>query len=189
MTPNRTTDEFRLHLKVLSGVLAFFILLFYLFPDVPRRERRVDLKLEVKIQIEQIPRTGRKPTGSARRPGYFSEHLIPMEMEEEDLPEDLPLDTLGQALSETLPDGMVDRRAPRPIIDVYPRVFGVACKGEVKLLLEIAPNGTVVQVQILENALNNSRCLEAAVKAAYDTRWETNPASRWVVKVYRFEND
>ncbi|NOX37686.1 MAG: hypothetical protein GXO78_09135 [Calditrichaeota bacterium] len=114
---------------------------------------------------------------------------IPVEMEEADLPEDLELDSATGILANSEPATIGESSEPRPIVDVYPDISRITCNGQVKLLLEVSRKGTVVGVKVLEHSVDNPECLQAAIQAAYQTRWEPGSVNTFVVKIYRFKKD
>jgi len=84
---------------------------------------------------------------------------------------------------------------PRPIADVFPE-YPVGEKkrgtqGEIELTLLVDDNGRVQNVQVLRNTTQSLACEEAAVQAAYQTRFMParsgqEPVAVWIHKTYKF---
>lgn len=183
-------DDFQLYLKVLVGILIFLILIFYLFPDMPPVSRNRKSKIEVPIQVSEIPRTQQsrlQRTSKNRLRIPLPGSQIPVEMAEADLPEDLELNSASGLLADVEPSIMGQTQEPRPVVDVYPDISRITCDGQIKLLLEINRKGQVVRVNVLEYSIDNEKCLQAAIRAAYQSRWEPGMEQTYVVKIYRFK--
>ncbi len=156
---------------------------------------------KVLITVENIPKT----TQSRRKPPP-ARPAVPIPTEDEAIPEDLTLEPVDPTFFMESDDdggaGEGDRglgaptlTPPRPIAWVIPEFPASEKKkgvsGEVKLSLEIAPTGRVLQAVVLENTTGSALCADAAVKAALASRYipakeDGKPVTYWHTQVYRF---
>jgi len=151
---------------------------------------------EVILLLEDIPVTRQGvPRPKPVRPA------IPIPSEEESLPEDETIEPtdLDQYFNlPPLPEGVGGSAAiipPRPIAEVFPefpeRELKKGVRGVVELALKVDERGVVVDVYVIRNTTGSKTCEQAAVQAAYKTRFI--PARRgsehivvWINKIYKF---
>jgi len=172
--------------------LFFLILLFLSFPDFTIPSRKKIPQIDVNIYVEQIPQTKQNLIPRRRRP-IVSEMAIPVPVETEDLPEELPLDSLMYEKGE-LGDLAVGGRSveipAKPILEIYPEVNNLKCKGIIRLLLLVNKNGDVEDIEVLENTTGNAECLKKTLEAARLSKWRPAKVgkefvSSWVEKKYK----
>ncbi len=84
---------------------------------------------------------------------------------------------------------------PRPIVESFPEYPQSARKakaqGVVELRVKVDETGKVVQVIVLNNATQNEACAQAAINAAFRSRYRpaqtaAGPDTAWIVRPYRF---
>lgn len=84
---------------------------------------------------------------------------------------------------------------PRPIVESFPEYPPAARKaraqGVVELRVKVDETGKVVQVIVLNNATQNEACAQAAINAAFRSRYRpaqtaAGPDTAWIVRPYRF---
>ncbi|MFQ5864858.1 MAG: TonB family protein [bacterium] len=184
--------------KSLILTLTFFIFLIYVSP-------RVNVVMEgnptsnIMITFENIPITRQ----IARRPPP-PKPTIPVPSDDESIPEDetivettLRYDTFFDQFPEGFSTiGSIPVTPPRPLAWVFPeypedeKKKGI--KGVVKLSINIDEKGRVVEVIVLKNSTGSEKCAQAAIEAAYGSRFlparEGNkPVSYWITQPYRFD--
>ncbi|RIK75549.1 hypothetical protein DCC62_13145 [candidate division KSB1 bacterium] len=86
-------------------------------------------------------------------------------------------------------------RHRRPIVESFPEYPPAARKaraqGVVELRVKVDETGKVVQVIVLNNATQNEACAQAAINAAFRSRYRpaqtaAGPDTAWIVRPYRF---
>lgn len=91
--------------------------------------------------------------------------------------------------------GRVLLSMPRPILETIPEYPPAARKanaqGVVELNVKIDESGKVVNVKVLRNTTEHPACAQAAIAAAYRSRYQpaqtlAGPDTAWVVREYRF---
>lgn len=84
---------------------------------------------------------------------------------------------------------------PRPLFETLPEYPSAARKariqGEIELNVKVDESGKVVNVVVLQNTTRNEACAQAAIAAAYRTRFrpaqtQAGPDTAWVVRRYSF---
>lgn len=84
---------------------------------------------------------------------------------------------------------------PRPLVESFPEYPSAARKakaqGVVELRVKVDETGKVVQVIVLNNATQNEACAQAAINAAFRSRYRpaqtaAGPDTAWIVRPYRF---
>ena len=186
-------------LRSLALTLVLLIVLFQAWKRMPQIQRPVALpKEEVYFAVEEVPVTRqgvRKPPPP--RP------VVPIPTEEPTVPEDLTIeetDLKPEASLAKLPDGdgLAAIVPPRPVAEVFPeypekeRKRGV--QGEVELAMLVDEHGVVQNVQVVRNTTGSKLCAQAAVKAAYQTRFlparkKNQFVAVWIRKTYKFGLD
>jgi len=152
------------------------------------------------IDVENIPITRQNRQASPPpRPS------VPIPTDDESIPEDetieetnLKYTNLFDYTSDTMP-GMpgIKVTPPRPIAWVFPefpeseKKRGV--QGVIKLSIHVSDKGKVIEVVVLDNSTNSVKCAEAAVAAAYGSRFLPareggKSISYWVTQPYRFDS-
>ncbi|MFQ5674745.1 MAG: energy transducer TonB [bacterium] len=149
------------------------------------------------INVENIPITNQtriKPPPP--RP------TVPVPSEDESIPEDATIEetTLKYAniFEDEGPPGMPSTRfiPPKPIAWVFPEYPEEEKKkgvhGVVKLSIHIDEKGKVIEVVVLDNTTNSEKCAQAAVDAAYGSRFRpardgARTVNFWITQPYRFD--
>ncbi len=182
------------------AALMLVILLMRLSNEVEVISRAPKIPTRL-VTVENIPKT----LHSRRKPPP-ARPAVPIPTDEETIPEDLTLEPIDPTFFIESDDdgggGEGDRglgaptlTPPRPIAWVIPEFPASEKKrgvnGEVKLSLEIAPTGRVLQAVVLENTTGSALCAQAAVKAALASRYipakeDGKPVTYWHTQVYRF---
>jgi protein TonB len=167
------------------AILVIVFQAFKRFDNVVEMADRVDLKIEV----EQIPQTEQ-----AKRPPAPTRPAIPIESEDEDIPEDATIESTDIDLSELPPpppppEDEIDEsaqifvaydEAPTPIGGfpaiqknlVYPEIARKAgVEGRVYVQVIIDEKGNVVNASITKS-LGNNGCDEAAIAAIKSVKWK-----------------
>jgi protein TonB len=184
--------------RSVSLTLGVLILLIYLSPRV-KVAMEANRPHSVMITVENIPITRQV----ARRPPP-PKPTVPVPSDDESIPEDetivettLKYDTFFDQFPEGLSSlGSIPVTPPRPIAWVFPeypeddKKRGI--QGVVKLSINIDEKGRVVEVIVLQNSTGSEKCAQAAVEAAYGSRFlparEGNkPVSYWITQPYRFD--
>lgn len=184
------------------GLVAALALLLVMFQASKRFEREVvsDQKVELKIEVEEIPQTEQ-----AKRPPAPSRPSIPIESEDEEIPEDATIEMTDVNLDELPPpppppeeeDGetpifVAYDEPPAPIGGfaaiqqnlVYPEIARKAgVEGRVYVNVLIDEKGNVIDTKILKS-LGNNGCDEAAVAAIRSVKWKPAKQRDKPVKVW-----
>ncbi|MFQ5823676.1 MAG: energy transducer TonB [bacterium] len=192
-------SQYRINVeKALILTLMIFILLIYMSP-------RVDVVIEAKqpkniiLTLENIPITRQV----ARRPPP-PKPSVPVPSDDESIPEDetieettLKYDTFFDQIPEGMTGlGTVPLTPPRPMAWVFPefpedeKKRGI--QGVVKLSIHIDEKGYVVEVIVIENSTGSEKCAQAAIEAAYGSRFfpareGKKPVGYWITQPYRFD--
>jgi TonB family protein len=84
---------------------------------------------------------------------------------------------------------------PRPLFETLPEYPSSARKakiqGEIQLHVKVDESGKVVKVTVMQNTTRDESCAQAAVAAAYRTRFrpaqtQAGPDTAWVIRRYSF---
>lgn len=188
--------------KSLLVSLSTAILVFLVSKHMPVRRLKIPSFTGIGIStVDMIPNTRQ---GSMSRPP--DRPVVPIPSEDEYLPDDETIETTeldlleGIALFDTFgsggPAAGFGGGTPKPILEVpqrYPlreRRRGV--EGVVVLSLFVNARGNVDSVRVLDNTTGSEVLRDAAMEAAYASRYE--PARRegkrvpsWFERLYRFE--
>ncbi|HNR67272.1 MAG TPA: energy transducer TonB [bacterium] len=180
--------------------LGILILFFQAFKRFDRNIEKVD-KVDVVINVDEIPQTEQEQRAPApQRPS------IPIESEDEDIPEDATIESTDIDLSELPPpppppEEEVDESAmvfiaydepPQPIGGFeaiqrnlrYPEIARKAgVEGRVVVNVLIDQNGNVIDTRILKS-LGNNGCDEAAIAAIKSVKWKPAKQRDKPVKVW-----
>ncbi|MFQ5706443.1 MAG: TonB family protein [bacterium] len=184
--------------KSLILVLLLFIALVNISPKIPVKTENVNAP-HVVLTIEDIPITRQ----AFRRPPP-PKPQIPVPSEDESIPEDETIveTTLKYTnVFDNLPEGTIGPvglkiTPPRPIAWVFPEypkdMKKKGIRGEVKLSIHITEKGNVSEVVVLENTTGSKACADAAVSAAYGSRFSparegNKPINFWITQPYRFD--
>jgi protein TonB len=180
--------------------LALLIIIFQGFKRFDQDVRKVE-KIDLEINVEKIEQTEQQKRAPAP-----SRPSIPIESEDEDIPEDATIETTDIDLTELPPpppppQDEVDESAqifvaydepPAPIGGfaaiqrnlVYPEIARKAgVEGRVVVHCLIDRQGRVVQTKILKS-LGNNGCDEAAVAAIKSVKWKPAKQRDKPVKVW-----
>ena len=180
--------------KSLTLSLLFFLIVIHLSPDVdlaPQEEGSPT----VLIHVEDIPMTRQ-----TYRPPPPPKPAIPIPSDDESIPEEETIEettlkyTIFEAAATPIPGIILT--PPKPIAWVFPefpeeeKKKGVS--GVVKLSLNINEQGKVINVIVMDNTTGSEKCAQAAVEAAYGSRFfpakEGNkPVDYWISQPYRFD--
>lgn len=194
-------NSYSLNLKrSLLITLIAFNFIFLLSPRFEINAPRIDTHAIVTIDVENIPATRQtRTTSPPPRP------TIPVPTDDESVPEnetieetDLKYTTFFDDTKSNLP-GMPQLRVtpPRPVAWVFPEFPESekknAVRGTVKLSIRVSEKGKVVEVVVIENTTNSSRCADAAIAAAYGSRFlpareGSKAVSYWITQPYRFDS-
>src|SRR3990172_1307727 len=179
--------------------LALLIVVFQASKRIDRQVKK-DLKVNVVINVDDIPQTEQtKPPPAPSRPA------IPIESEDEDIPEEKKIETTEINLSELPPappppEDESDEASifvaydepPEPIGGfaaiqrnlVYPEIARKAgVEGRVFVKVLIDQQGRVVDTQVIKS-LGNNGCDEAAISAIKSVRWRPAKQRDRPVKVW-----
>lgn len=178
-----------IRISLLISLLSLSMV-FYLFPRFDKNFLISRANIPVQIYVSDIPQTSQKQGRPLppRRP----ESGIPIAVEDADLPQELSLDKLpGLQLEDEGTVGIPVEDPARPLLEVYPNVSGVMCKGFVSLLLLVNEKGEIESVQLLQNSTGSKKCSQMAIEAAKKSQWmparvDNKPVSSWVEKLYKF---
>jgi len=183
--------------KALVITLAFFNLAVFLSPQIKLSIEEV-VQPNIIINVENIPitrQTRMKPP--PQRP------TVPIPSEDETIPEDATIEETTLKYTNIFDDSPgvpvisgTNMTPPKPIAWVFPeypkeeKKKGV--QGVVKLSIHIDNKGKVVEVIVLDNTTSSEKCAQAAVEAAYGSRFrpakEGNRAvDFWITQPYRFD--
>ena len=180
--------------------LALLVIVFQAWKRVDRDVQTVD-KVEVEIEVTEVPQTEQQQRAPApARPS------IPIESEDEDIPDDATIETTDIDLTELPPpppppEEEVDQSAqifvaydepPQPIGGFaaiqrnlkYPEIARKAgVEGRVVVNVLIDESGRVVDAKILKS-LGNNGCDEAAIEAIKSVKWKPAKQRDKPVKVW-----
>ncbi len=183
--------------KILKSTLLITLLLlisaFYFFPRISR-VTVPEKTLKIDIYVSEIPQTKQKPARGSPPP-VRPTGVIPVPSEEPDIPDEIPLTHIpGVGSSGALPTGIPPEVPAKPLLEVYPSVSGVTCKGYIRLLLLVDKMGKTASFEILENTTGQDTCLSLVREAVRKSRWipasvEEQPVDSWVVKTYTFDTE
>ena len=159
-----------------------------------------EIKVDAKIEVEEVPQTEQ-----TKRPPAPSRPAIPIESEDEDIPEDETIETTEVDLSELPPpppppEEEEDEAAifvaydepPTPIGGfaaiqknlAYPEIARKAgVEGRVFVKVLIDRKGNVVDTQVIKS-LGNNGCDEAAIAAIKKVKWKPAKQRDKPVKVW-----
>jgi len=165
--------------------------LFYLWPKFNTRPFHRSAELHVDIFVSDIPVT-RQPEKRMKPPPLRPNGFIPVPGNEMELPDEITISGSGRntLLGEIL-SGVPAEIPAKPVLEIYPQVSGVTCKGIVRLLLLVNKSGRVMEVEMVENTTASQECLELAREAAKKSEWLPARANgkdvdSWVIKVFKF---
>ncbi|MBD3377065.1 TonB family protein [candidate division KSB1 bacterium] len=180
--------------------LALLVIVFQAWKRIDRDVQTVD-KVEVEIEVTEVPQTEQQQRAPAP-----SRPSIPIESEDEDIPDDATIETTDIDLTELPPpppppEEEVDESAqifvaydepPQPIGGFpaiqrnlkYPEIARKAgVEGRVVVNVLIDENGRVVDAKILKS-LGNNGCDEAAIEAIKSVKWKPAKQRDKPVKVW-----
>ncbi len=180
--------------------LALSVFIFQAWKRV-EKQQVAEQKVEFKFEIDEIPQTEQ-----TKRPPAPSRPSIPIESEDEDIPDDVTIDDTEIDFSELPPpppppEEEVDESAtifvaydepPQPIGGfasiqknlVYPEIARKAgVEGRVFVNVLIDQKGNVVDTKIVKS-LGNNGCDEAAVAAIKAVKWKPAKQRDKPVKVW-----
>jgi len=182
--------------KALVITLAFFILLVFISPRIKLSIKEVG-QPNIIINVENIPLT--RQTRMKPPP---PKPTVPIPSEDETIPEDATIEETTLKYTNIFDDppgvsGIIGTKItpPKPIAWVFPEYPKEEKKkgvhGVVKLSIHIDNKGKVVEVIVLDNTTSSEKCAQAAVEAAYGSRFrpakEGNRAVNfWITQPYRF---
>jgi TonB family protein len=170
--------------------LGILTLVFYVFPKFASITEERRQKIKIKLFVSDIPQT--RQTHDSRTPPPKPSGVIPVAGEEDEFPKEISIrHELGISSGDPLAAGIPPEIAAKPVLEVYPNVSGVTCKGYVRLLLLINEQGRVELIEVLENSTRIDQCQKLAIEAAKKSRWipaKVNEKSvdSWVTKTYKF---
>ncbi len=202
----RKKPEVSLRLKykknIELGLVLSLGLLLVLFQASKRADREVETqdKVDLKIEVEEIPQTEQ-----VKRPPAPQRPSIPIESEDEDIPEDATIEMTEINLDELPPPPpppaeeaeetpifVAYDEPPQPIGGfaaiqqnlVYPEIARKAgVEGRVYVNVLIDEQGNVIDTKILKS-LGNNGCDEAAVAAIRKAKWKPAKQRDKPVKVW-----
>ena len=185
-----------------AGLAISLAILLVMFQASKRvdREVKVQKELDFKIEVDEIPQTEQM-----KRPPAPSRPSIPIESEDEDIPEDATIDATEINFDELPPPPPPPEEAegdtpifvaydepPQPIGGFaaiqsklkYPEIARKAgVEGRVYVNVLIDERGNVIQTKILKS-LGNNGCDEAAVAAIKAVKWKPAKQRDKPVKVW-----
>jgi len=185
-----------------AGLTISLGILLVLFQASKRADRDVEVQkeLDFKIEVDEIPQTEQM-----KRPPAPSRPSIPIESEDEDVPEDATIDATEINLDELPPpppppeEGEGDTpifmaydEAPQPLGGFraiqanlkYPEIARKAgVEGRVYVNVLIDEHGNVIDTKILKS-LGNNGCDEAAITAIRAVKWKPAKQRDKAVKVW-----
>ena len=180
--------------------LAFMVVIFQAFKRFETNVKKAQ-KVDITINVDEIPQTEQQ-----KRPPAPARPTVPIESEDEDIPEDVTIEQTDIDLSELPPpppppEEEIDESAtifvaydepPAPIGGfaaiqkklVYPEIARKAgVEGRVYVNVLIDEKGNVVNTKILKS-LGNNGCDEAAVAAIKAVKWKPAKQRDKPVKVW-----
>ncbi len=184
------------------GLVIALAFLIIVFQASKRSEKKVveQGKVDLKIQVEEIPQTEQE-----KRPPAPSRPTIPVESEDEDVPEDATIETTDINLDELPPPPPPPEQdagetpifvaydePPEPIGGfaaiqaklVYPEIARKAgVEGRVYINVLIDERGNVIDTKVLKS-LGNNGCDEAAIEAIKAVKWKPAKQRDKPVKVW-----
>ncbi len=104
----------------------------------------------------------------------------------------------GTGKGEGVGLGRIIVAQPRPVLEAIPEYPQAARKAKIQGLIELSvkvdETGKVEKVIVLRNTTQNDACAQAAIEAAYRTRYRpaqtaAGPDTAWVVRQYSFALD
>ncbi len=183
--------------KALVITLVFFILLVFISPRIKLSIKEVG-QPNIIINVENIP-----ITRQTRMKPPPPKPTVPIPSEDETIPEDATIEETTLKYTNIFDDppsvsGIRGTKItpPKPIAWVFPEYPKEEKKkgvhGVVKLSIHIDSKGKVVEVIVLDNTTSSEKCAQAAVEAAYGSRFrpakEGNRAVNfWITQPYRFD--
>lgn len=171
--------------------LSIIIVLFYSFPKFGRLAKSRTNTIQIEVYISDIPVT-QQPKDKRLPVPQKPKGYIPVPGIDEELPAELNiLQSKGIVSGTNVPMGVPVEIAAKPILEIYPQVSGVTCKGVIRLLLLVNRFGRIESVEILENTTSSKHCLKLAIQAAKKSRWipakvNNEIVDSWVTKIYKF---
>lgn len=184
------------------GLVLGLAILLGLFQASKRADKNIEKvdKIDFKIDVEEIPQTEQ-----VKRPPAPSRPSIPIESEDEDIPEDATIEMTDINLDELPPPPpppeeeasetpifVAYDEGPEPIGGfpaiqaklVYPEIARKAgVEGRVYVNVLIDERGNVIDTKILKS-LGNNGCDEAAVAAIKSVKWKPAKQRDKPVKVW-----
>lgn len=153
----------------------------------------------VLINAENVPRTRQ-----TRRQPPPPKPTVPVPSDDEAIPDDVTIEETDLKYTTIFDFEIGDAPAfagikitpPRPIAWVFPEYPDEEKKkgaqGVVKLSIHIDEKGKVTEVVVLDNSTGSEKCQEAAVAAAYGSRfYPAKEGNReidyWITQPYRFD--
>jgi len=172
--------------------LIFITLLLYLFPKFDKLPDLRKQKIKIEIYVSDIPQTKQKSQIALLPRKPYG--VIPIPSETDELPEEITTpgsDDSGSITGNLLTAGGPPEIPAKPILEVYPNVSGVDCKGYVRLLLLINKLGRTETIEVLENTTLSNECLSLVINAVKRNLWipakvDNKPVKSWVTKTYKF---
>ncbi len=183
-----------MHIAFIS-VLVLLQILVLITPHIGIEPSEAEV-LPINIEVENIP-----VTRQLRRSPPPPKPTVPVPSDDESIPEDETIEETNLRLSTFFDDanGMtapsVTLVPAKPIAWVFPeypeeeKKKGV--QGVIRLSIHINSLGKVVEVLVIENTTNSERCAQAAVAAAYGSRFfpareRGQAVGSWITQPYRF---
>ncbi len=194
----------RIHIeKAIIVSLLLIIMLFHAFPKKLEIEYKEPERVVLSLKIEDIPATEQKV-----RRGYPAptRPALPVPSENPLFPEDDTIDEtdinwkLGDSPYGTggITIGKIDTIPPRPLVQVVPEyskeLQREKIEGNVKLLIKIDESGKVIDVVVSANTTKSEICKNAAVDAAYKSRYipaiaDNKKIPMWTTCIYSFKHN
>jgi len=146
--------------------------------------------MPVEIYVSDIPQTTQKR--GRPLPPQRPVSGVPVAVDDADLPEEIPFEDLtGLTIENEGVGGVLAENPARPILEVYPDVSGITCKGFIRLLLLVNEKGKIESVEVIQNSTGSQKCGELSAEAAKKSQWmparvDNKPVSSWVEKIYKF---
>ncbi len=171
--------------------LSLITLIFYIFPRFNKISYNFRGKINIEIYVSDIPQTEQKKRGRPLPPRRPLSGL-PVAVENAELPDEIILNEIpGVQFGEEGAGGVPVEVPARPLLEVYPDISEMSCRGYVSLLLLVNEKGKIESVEVLQNSTGSEKCLERAIQAAKKSLWtparvNDKPVCSWVEKVYKF---